>query len=81
MNEIELKPCPFCGGKAMFRTVNNYSTNYCVGVTFEVKCSDCGIRIPKSYNTTFSLKEDTGELNALQDERKTAIEDWNRRAE
>ena len=39
MNDVELKPCPFCGGKA-------YITNFDVfgGVKYVV-CADCGARI------------------------------------
>ena len=31
MSEIKLKPCPFCGGKAVYMTKSNASDHYCVG--------------------------------------------------
>lgn len=48
MNE-ELKPCPFCGGKAMFFTIVNKSSHSDVGVMFKIKCMKCGTELPKSY--------------------------------
>lgn len=37
MNETELKPCPFCGGEAVFAR-DSYSTLECV------KCTGCHAR-------------------------------------
>ena len=37
MNE-KLKPCPFCGGNAMFLTITNKSSQSSVGVMFKIKC-------------------------------------------
>lgn len=45
----ELKPCPFCGGNAMFLTITNKSSHSAVGVMFKIKCMKCGIELPKSY--------------------------------
>lgn len=45
----ELKPCPFCGGKAMFFTIVNKSSHSDVGVMFKIKCMKCGTELPKSY--------------------------------
>ena len=51
--EPELKPCPFCGGEALFDVSNparwGWGNDYHV-----VKCSDCGARIRPS-----SVKEQT----------------------
>lgn len=44
-----LKPCPFCGGKAMFLTITNMSSHSAVGVMFKIKCMKCGTELPKSY--------------------------------
>lgn len=49
MSEIKLKPCPFCGGKAVYMTKSNTSDHYCVGFNFEVECEDCGMGLPGRY--------------------------------
>ena len=79
-NNQELKPCPFCGGEAVFATRSNNSGHHHVGFSFEINCKDCGIKLPKWYNVEFFLTE-SGEIDLLNDERKKAIEAWNRRAE
>lgn len=47
---MELKPCPFCGGKAMFLTITNKSSHSAVGVMFKIKCMKCGTEFPKAMN-------------------------------
>ncbi len=79
MKGIELKPCPFCSGKAVFRTFSNSSSHHCVGFDFGIECSDCGMTLPKRFKVEFSLN-DCGEINPLNDEREKAIEQWNLRA-
>lgn len=74
----KLRACPFCGGKAVFRTVNNESDNHSVGFNFKIECEDCGIKLPKTYNISFSLNAD-GEMNVLNDQRGDAIRMWNMR--
>lgn len=78
MSEIKLKPCPFCGGKAIYKIISNNSTHHCVGFGFKVECEDCGMNLPGRYDMSFSLTED-GELNVLLDKRPIAAEKWNRR--
>lgn len=78
MSEIKLRPCPFCGGKAVYMTKSNASDHYCAGFNFEVGCEGCGISLPGRYKIRFSLSEN-GELNILNDERPIAAEKWNRR--
>lgn len=74
----KLKPCPFCGGKAIFNVIENDSTHHSVGFLCEIVCEDCGMTLPVKCNVDFSLKED-GEINILNDGRPEAIEAWNRR--
>lgn len=74
----ELKPCPFCGGKAMFLTVTNKSSHSAVGVMFEIKCTKCGTKFPKSYECEMYMDQDGG-IRTGKDERMKAIADWNRR--
>ncbi len=79
MEGIELKPCPFCAGQAVFRTFQNSSSDHCVGFYFGIKCSNCGITLPGIFKAKFSMN-DCGEINLMNDEREKAIEQWNLRA-
>lgn len=74
----ELKSCPFCGGKAIFNTKNNSSSHYEVGFDFTIKCSECGIELPKSYSIRFTLGE-KGNIEPQNKTREEAVEDWNKR--
>lgn len=76
----KLKPCPFCGGRAIISTLNNNSTYNCVGFVFRIECEKCGIQNMRRFNVEFSLRDD-GEINIFNDEREAAVEMWNRRAE
>ena len=77
----ELKPCPFCGGKAVL-----VLENWCNDMQFDadhdtavVICEEC-----ESSGTTFECedaryrKTATEELNAI---REQAIKAWNKRVE
>ena len=55
---MELKPCPFCGGKAMFLTITNKSSHSAVGVMFKIKCMKCGTEFPKSYECEMYMDQD-----------------------
>lgn len=46
MDEIKLKPCPFCGGEATVAGI--YSSN---GTKFFVACTVCGIETPRIFRT------------------------------
>lgn len=74
-----LKPCPFCGGKAMFLTTTNKSSHSAVGVMFKIKCMKCGTELPKSYECEMYMDQDGG-IRTGKDERTKATTDWNRRA-
>lgn len=69
MKEIELKPCPFCGGKANLK-VNTECAGFGCNVTKAyVECEQCGAR------------GETGD-NYFHDNIKIiAILGWNRRAD
>lgn len=73
-----LKPCPFCGGNAVFHTKSNNSTHYSAGFSFEVECEDCGMKLPERYELNLSLTEE-GEISVLNDKRPEAIKKWNHR--
>ena len=75
----ELKPCPFCGGKAFF-SAKCFSEK---GITrvwqFGICCAKCGVETPRSdYKIELSF-ESNGEVKTPIDEREMALEAWNRR--
>ena len=79
---VELKPCPFCGGKAVFEQMDfGKADRRSVGMQFKIRCKKCGSTVPKSFGSVFIKLSKTGELNIWIDDRAEAIEAWNRRAE
>lgn len=42
MNDIKLKPCPFCGGRNLY---------YAEGRFYAVECVDCGGKVVGTYRT------------------------------
>lgn len=81
MNE-KLKPCPFCGGEATFSTfltTTNTLPHFTAGVLFEIKCTQCKMKLPKSYRCEMYIGQD-GDIQTEKDERAQAVVDWNRRA-
>lgn len=77
----ELKLCPFCGGKAKFNQTK-YGTADASSVTlgFRIECKECSATAPKSYGLININLDESGNLNAWQDDREKAISSWNRRA-
>lgn len=72
---IELKPCPFCGGKAEARISPNSRSEE--GESFyEVRCKKCGVHVTgKSFNFW------TVEYNAEKpQDLLSAVNRWNKRA-
>ena len=77
----ELKPCPFCGGKAEFITKTNNSSSTYVGISFAIECSKCHARHPEANEIVKFGISNNGEIVTIDDGRGKAIEAWNRRAE
>lgn len=77
-NQIELKPCPFCGGKPQLCTLSNSSSHFGVGFEFEIACISCKIKLPNRFEILLHLEEN-GELKITKDERKRAAAAWNGR--
>ena len=78
MSEIKLKPCPFCGGEAVFAVRSNKSSHHDVGFDFTILCSGCQTRLPAEYSLTAEL-DAQGYIITTSDGRKAAAEAWNRR--
>ena len=84
MDEIKLKPCPFCGGmSAMFTRVGD--ADGARGETrmwhFGIGCTECNIRLPRSdYKLAVQMGR-CGEIKIMEDDRQEAADLWNRRAD
>lgn len=72
---IELKPCPFCGGEAELRDSPNSRSEE--GMSFyEVRCKKCGVHVTgESFNfwiVKYNREKPQDQLSA--------VERWNKRA-
>lgn len=80
MSETELKPCPFCGGKAVFLVKSHTEHGFNRGWLFGISCINCGVALPKSNYKIETSFEANGAIKVTTDEREIAIQAWNRRA-
>ena len=76
----ELKPCPFCGGEAVFVTRSIGHGGGCAIFDFQISCTSCEVKVPESYGCIEFYLDEYGEIKALKDGRPKALEAWNRRA-
>ena len=77
----ELKSCPFCGGATKFYQFSYGTTDKnSVCIRFRLECSKCGATAPKANGDISINLGANGELNCWQDDRKRAVDAWNRRA-
>ena len=70
MSNIELKPCPFCGGEAYYRTPTHLK-----GTAFDVmtvECKQCGA-------SPYAV--DVYEYDTNENKRNAIAEFWNRRVD
>ena len=70
MPEIKLKPCPFCGGEAYYRTPTHLK-----GTAFDVaalECKQCGA-------SPYAVE--VYEFDTAENKRKAIAEFWNRRVD
>lgn len=68
MSNIELKPCPFCGGEAYYRTPTHLK-----GTAFDVvavECKQCGA-------SPYAVE--VYEFDTAENKRKAIADFWNRR--
>ena len=78
---MELKPCPFCGGKATMDQTS-YGTkdgSACLG--FKICCVKCHATAPRADGHVLVKLGMNGEVFTWQDDRQEACKAWNRRAE
>ena len=84
MDEIKLKPCPFCGGEAaMIANVGcaDAASGDFRAWEFCVMCLGCNISLPRrNYHLSVQLGK-CGEIVVAQDDRQEAADTWNRRAD
>lgn len=78
----QLKPCPFCGGEAIFHQTSYGTTSpsYCK-LTFTIRCTECGSTAANACGYIKINLNSSGEFNIMNDSRPSAILAWNRRAE
>lgn len=77
--KIELKPCPFCGGKAKFLIKYTSERGFSRGFVFGICCSKCDVTTARTdYALMFQMGAN-GEIEITTDERPLAAEAWNRR--
>ena len=72
MNNIKLKPCPFCGGNALsrIRIMRNDPVDY---VQLQIYCSKCNINRVKTIDNNRTLDN-------LQTVMGQLIDSWNTRS-
>lgn len=75
----ELKPCPFCGGKAVFKTAEIKTGIEMIHLIFKIKCQKCESSQTREFHNIFQLDK-SGEVKILRDDRKEAVAAWNQRA-
>lgn len=79
---IELKPCPFCGGKAVIQQTDcGVFSSTAVRIGFRICCKRCDATASKSIGFLAANLMEDGSINIFIDDRETAIASWNRRAE
>ena len=78
MENYNLRPCPFCGGNAVFKVNGTISSPSKSAMTFCVQCVKCGARAPSGHVSEISFKlYDDGELKITKDERSYEAAWWN----
>lgn len=79
----KLKPCPFCGGNAIFSVISNFSNHQYVGFDYTIKCSECGCS-PFETNTRaeYFLSKNNGDIiieGTSQIRQQELVKKWNNR--
>lgn len=78
-----LKLCPFCGGKAIFKVLSNFSNNVYVGFDYTIECSKCGCSpFEKPTRAEYFLSERNGDIiieATSQIRQQELVKKWNNR--
>ena len=76
MEHNELKPCPFCGGRAVIRETKLY-----LDEAIQIHCKKCSVHTPKEIfnHLHYSDGEEVYVTKTMAVEK--VINKWNRRAE
>lgn len=80
----DLKPCPFCGGKAEYVTVMVTQGGPPMGsnIYYNIRCESCKANAPGAVGGLFVFLNEKGKVKIEFDEsERKAVEAWNRRAE
>lgn len=79
--KFDLKPCPFCGGKAKFFSKIFSERGTTRGWNFGIYCTKCNVTTARTdYSVEVKLNDD-GNIFVLVDERYEATKAWNRRSD
>ena len=71
MQEVELKPCPFCGGKAVVK-----ATTKRIGFVIWCECEKC---YAKTEGYCPNIENENTSITSIERCKNDAIELWNRR--
>lgn len=75
-----LKPCPFCGGEAVFSTTIADTILEEAEIRFQINCKKCKAETPGASGfITFQLTS-RGEVLTPHNDVEKAVDAWNRRA-
>lgn len=79
MAEIELKPCPFCGGEAAFVTIRayRYSKGFESAWDVTIGCKKCHAILPGEYPVRVTKGRNSQLI--FHSNQETAAAAWNRR--
>ena len=76
---FELKPCPFCGGKAIFSgKMYNMEGDNAQQVVFTISCSKCDLSFPATGFIRYRFTRN-GILSIYHDDRDDVVRKWNER--
>lgn len=76
---MELKPCPFCGGKANITQISHGYNHAGFNYDFELKCARCGVDFGREES--FAKVTQDGRLVITKDGYMELVKKWNRRVE